>query len=666
MRTRDWPRSDVLNKPIEWIINLAPPYSNFFQFVIAMVMMKLLPKFARSVVFISLLAGLPLHVIAGWGGGSGGTYSSTFDWPTQASRFNSWLNAFGAQPYAPCGDQDPPIDPTQYRGCPGARSDGSLFGGADIPLQCSRLDGYKFVSVDGSCPSTTVNPDKNLGLSCKPLVSNPINAATGNKVQLEIDYEGIGTFPLRIVRLYNSQLNKHRLDQAIVGANWTMNYGQIVSYWPTMTPNTVHLIRADGNVIEFRKNGFVWISDADESGQLIQLTDSNSNLTGWKFTQSNDTVEEYDAVGKLQTITNRAGLTQTFAYGISSASGGDDDPDTLDTVTGPFGRTLKFSYDANKRIEILTDPENQEYRYAYDTDNNLESVTYPDETPGDPSDNPMRIYHYEDTQMGNNGYGNYLLYPHALTGITNENNDRFATWTYDLQGRAYMGVHAGGVEQTTIDYTYLHDATDARVKVTNPLGKDTTYHLTVVQGVIRVTQVEGHATPSCVGANQNYTYDANGNRDTVTDWKGNVTDLDYDARNLEIQRIEAQGTAEQRTIQTQWHATFRVPTQIDVYDNTGTHIKRTTLGYDSAGRLNNSTETDMASGNSRGISYTYNGLDLLETIDGPRTDVTDITTLAYDTATGNLIQVSNPLGQISQITAHDASGRPQTLVDPTA
>ncbi|SEB18982.1 YD repeat-containing protein, partial [Marinobacterium iners DSM 11526] len=53
----------------------------------------------------------------------------------------------------------------------------------------------------------------------------------------------------------------------------------------------------------------------------------------------------------------------------------------------------------------------------------------------------------------------------------------------------------------------------------------------------------------------------------------------------------------------------------------------------------------------------------LATADGPRTDVQDVTSYDYD-AQGNLIQVTNALGQVSEITAHDADGRPLTLVDP--
>lgn len=62
-------------------------------------------------------------------------------------------------------------------------------------------------------------------------------------------------------------------------------------------------------------------------------------------------------------------------------------------------------------------------------------------------------------------------------------------------------------------------------------------------------------------------------------------------------------------------------------------------------------------------SYTYNSLGLVATIDGPRVDLSDITTFGYD-AQGNRTSITNALNHQTQITAHDASGRPLTIVDP--
>ncbi|MCU7862764.1 MAG: RHS repeat protein, partial [Candidatus Thiodiazotropha sp. (ex Lucinoma borealis)] len=65
----------------------------------------------------------------------------------------------------------------------------------------------------------------------------------------------------------------------------------------------------------------------------------------------------------------------------------------------------------------------------------------------------------------------------------------------------------------------------------------------------------------------------------------------------------------------------------------------------------------------RTTTYTYTAQGQVETIDGPRIDVTDITTYGYDTQ-GNRTSITNALGQATQITAHDAAGRPLTILSP--
>ncbi len=64
----------------------------------------------------------------------------------------------------------------------------------------------------------------------------------------------------------------------------------------------------------------------------------------------------------------------------------------------------------------------------------------------------------------------------------------------------------------------------------------------------------------------------------------------------------------------------------------------------------------------RSWSYTYNSLGLIETADGPRTDVSDVTTYTYD-AQGRLTQVTNALGHVTQLSNFDTYGNPQTLID---
>ena len=84
----------------------------------------------------------------------------------------------------------------------------------------------------------------------------------------------------------------------------------------------------------------IWEPTTDLTLQLNEETDGLGNRSGWTFTDANDTTETFDVDGTLLTITNRNGFSQILAYDLSSAQGGDDNPDTLDKVTGPFGRTL--------------------------------------------------------------------------------------------------------------------------------------------------------------------------------------------------------------------------------------------------------------------------------------------------------------------------------------
>lgn len=65
----------------------------------------------------------------------------------------------------------------------------------------------------------------------------------------------------------------------------------------------------------------------------------------------------------------------------------------------------------------------------------------------------------------------------------------------------------------------------------------------------------------------------------------------------------------------------------------------------------------------RGWSFAYNAKGLLATLNGPRTDVNDITRYEYDTK-GNLTLVTNALGHITAFSNFDVMGNSQTIVDP--
>ena len=460
------------------------------------------------------------------------------------------------------------------------------------PVVTPTMSGDYFVSVktrcldgsyyDGSCQSCPDGETWDVTTSqCQadpandPLCpaapqSNPVNIVSGNKHQVETDIlvdSADGSNSLSFQRRYSSS-SVYNLTTS--GGYWRHSYERNIELLGE-NRETAHAIRADGQRVIFEKSGTSWVDVSGSGTQLTDIVGTGGKVTGWIYTDLNDQIETYNQEGLLLSVIQRNSNTQTYTYDLDTASGGDGLAYTLDRVEDNYGNQLFFSYDNEYRLTTLTEGSGRTYTYQYNNDGMLSSVTYPDDTPQNDTDNPQRYYHYEDTR-----------WPHALTGITDEENQRYATWSYDASGRAVTSTHAGGANDISLDYTYINDALDPRVSTTNALGKTATYHFDVINQQRKVTKIEGHASANCVAANQNYTYDANGFKDLVTDWEGNVTDYDHDAQGREISRTEGAGTPEARTITTEWHTTFRLPTKMTypervvnfVYDANGNLLSR--------------------------------------------------------------------------------------------
>jgi len=497
------------------------------------------------------------------------------------------------------------------------------------------------------------SPGKALGRSC-PATKRPITIGTGNKYLSETDFVGTGIFPVNFGRSYNSQQN----GMGAVGYDWRPSHG---GYIGLPDSATALVYRPDGKVFQFTLTNGAWVSDADVNDRLRQTA------TGWTYTTADDTVETYSSSGLRVSYTNRAGLMQTYTY-----STGSDGSMVLDAngnptatplpaghvlrLTDPAGRAISFGYDASGRIVKMTDPAGQAYLYRYDGSNNLISVTYPD------GKTKQYIYGEAASTSG-------TALPNALTGIIDENGARYASYWYDAQGRAIKEEMGPGLAQGIDQYqlTYNTDASGNPVStvVTNPLNSAFTYTFQTILGVVKSTGQSQPGGSGCGPSASNITYDANGNVASRTDFNGNQTTYQHDlSRNLETSRTEAAGKPEARTITTQWHPTFRLPTQITEPGRV------TSYTYDATtGNVLTKTVADTASGATRAWTYTYTGPGdntlpaLLKTVDGPRTDVSDITTYDYS-PNGDLRSVTNVLGHTTQITSHDPHGRPLTLIDP--
>ncbi|MEN9489868.1 MAG: hypothetical protein RJA63_317 [Pseudomonadota bacterium] len=573
-------------------------------------------------------------------------------------------------------------------------------------------DGYRW---DGeTCATPGPDTDKNKGAS-KTCFGNPINAGNGNKYQQELDITD-ASGRLSFGRTYNStgaeQGNRFLAAQSsspgrsiawgaptqgdpvasatqppgwgLLDPAWTHSYSRYITveYYTQRTTATV--LRPDGKRLFFDVGTSTATTDADVSERLVPLRDANGVITGWRYFTDDNAVEIYDAQGRLIRIRRAEGYDQNLVY---------DDTPRLTRVTDSFGRSLEFGYDGRYRIASVRDPLAQTTGFAYDDQGKLATVSYPGAA--------SRGYLYDEASLSPvTGFSG------LLTGIQDENAQRFATFAYDAQGRAIRTEHAEGAERVSLAAIRDGSGFLTSLSATDAIGATRDYRYTNILGLARTTSVSQPGGSGCNAASSAISYDANGNVSSRTDFVGNTTRYDqYDlSRNLELHRIEGYGSANALHISTQWHPIWRLKTRVaepkrittSVYNgqpdpSNGNAILRCApaeakvVGEPIAvicKRIEQATTDETgaqgfaatASGKPRVWAYTYNAFGQVLSEDGPRTDIADTTTTTYYTDTvfnaageghtiGDLRKITNAAGHITKYTLYDRAGRLLTRLE---
>ncbi|WP_412771138.1 RHS repeat protein [Ralstonia solanacearum] len=473
-------------------------------------------------------------------------------------------------------------------------------------------------------------------------VGNPIIPGVGTKTHIEPNAGGSADVPITLA--YRS-FNDYGVG-AIGAGRWLINWQPSLdtSLVGSATPQ-VTALRDDGLAFLYAKSGMIWKTPGTQD-TLQSVTDATGKITSWQYTVADTgAVESYDGNGKLQSVRKRNGRTTTLVYNTSGR---------LTMVTAPNGRSVSFAYDTSGRVASVTAPDGAVTKYGYNGAGMLSSVTRPDGS--------VRQYLYE-----NSGFAT------ALTGIIDENGSRYATYTYDGQGRAITSEHAGGADRYQFQYGDNYQTT-----VTDPTGKTSVYSFLKQNGVLLPTSISAPCG-LCGSTRKSSNYDANNNLVQETDYNGTVTTHVYDSQKREIQRVDGAGTASARTTTTEWHKIWNLPLRI------ASPTRLETYSYDSNGNLTSYSETPTAdsdgsqgfsaatTGPARTTNWTYTADGLVATSSGPRTDVATSTTYVYrtadDTSTppqyrkGDLYQIVDPLGHATTINQYDASGRPLQMTD---
>lgn len=472
-------------------------------------------------------------------------------------------------------------------------------------------------------------------------VGNPCSPLTGAKSQPELDYAGFVAGGLEFRRFYRSS-GYARPGRLMTGVD-TTDHILPRDMWRHSYDRRFFAVSGNAELMAIVQRPEGSLQAFDNSGQQIGNVGGGAARlqfnagVGYDLTLANSDVEHYNLAGQLTSLQTRAGLVTTLTY---------DTDGNLASVTDAFGHTLTLGYVMSSAYEedeyLLTDvtlPDGGLIHYGYDRWNRLTSVSYPDST--------TRAYHYDDP---NNGW--------VLTSIDDESGQQFATYVYDSLGRVTSESHAGNAQP----YSFAYTAGGNGATITDPAGVTTQWNYTSSGGALRLTS----RSQPCIdcGNVSAQSFDAQGNPTSRTDFNGNQTLMTFDpSRNLETWRTEAAGTPEARVITTQWHPNFRLPTEIEEAG------RRTNFTYDAQGNLLTRSVVDLATNDAQTWTYTYNSIGQVLTVDGPRTDVSDVTTYTYNACAsgggcGQLATVTDAAGNVTSFLTYDADGKPLTISDP--
>lgn len=503
---------------------------------------------------------------------------------------------------------------------------------------------YQYNGGDEGIGHAEGAPEDPSTIEC-PKVGNPVILSTRNKIESETDFTTSGEMPLALTRTYN--LNWH--GRGLFGYKWLssldyrLTFGNTQTYDPCYprpgggtcglgTQQTIHAWRPDGRTVTYRWHASDGVFYEDKASPVARIVvQPGGSLI--HYTEDN-LVEVYSSAGYIHSVHNEQNIGWTFSYQNGTFPV---------RVTHTSGRYIELHWQGSL-LTAVRDPAGNYFGYAYGDEypsggfRPLAAVTLP----GLPQ--TAITYHYQN-----------FVY---LTGKS-FNGVRYSTFTYDHSGFPASTEHEGQ-ERYQFRYVLTSNPSEFSVEETNPLGKRTTYDFK--SG--RLVTVTGHATGLCPWAGRGNTYDSNGNPDLVTDFSGNVTNYDYNAKGQLIQKIEASNSPNPRVWRYVWDSVRN-----RLLSETLEGVRRTDYSYTPTHRLASIQVTNLSphgvSGQARLTTYSYalhaNGMLASVTMDGPLPGSGDAVTHAYSSV-GDLVRISNSRGHATTFAYHTGLGMPQQVI----
>lgn len=439
---------------------------------------------------------------------------------------------------------------------------------------CKPCDsGYAIAAGQTTCsPLEEVNKTQPPACPCPKeelALGNPIYPLTGSKREPVATGIEIGGIALRLI--YDSaskapgSISAAYSHLPAFGELWFTNLHRKITFSPAL--KTATLSRGDGRILSFVGSGNgVFTAPANRNETLVPVPGA------YRFTDLVQGVQEiYSLSGRLTRLTVASGKTLTFIY----------DAESLVAIEDSDGKVLQFSYSGTgpeRRINQITDTTGRHIAVAYDSAGNLSTLTW--------QDGKTRQFLYENSS-----------FPWALTGVTDENNSRYATFGYDSAGRAISTEYTGGVGRFSVVYDQAptvsvvddYNATSgvlsrtrawnipANPVITNPNGETSAIGVVGQFGMPEVASMSQPSGSGSAAASKNMTRDANGNITSQDDFNGKRICYSYDSRNLQTVIVDglpntatcstflvpgAPLPAGSRKISKQWHSEWSLETKI--------------------------------------------------------------------------------------------------------
>ena len=484
---------------------------------------------------------------------------------------------------------------------------------------------------------------------CNEMKGNPINYATGEKIESELDFaDSSGEMPLYLSRTYSP-----RARSGGFGANWSSS---LEDRYLVDNFYSLSLGRPGGSYRTFLWFGGNNYYDSPSPPQnpaahVVDYIKKNADGT-FTYYASDYSTELYSAAGQVLEVKSPQGVKWTFTY--ASPSG------LLQRVTHASGKYIQLNWTysgtppyGGPQITSVVDPGGNVYSYTYSYNGMAGNMLSSAVLPGVPG--TTISYHYDHvgpvgmpllTGKSFNGQRySYFQYLNVLG-----NNNALATSTY----------HVGNVEKYSFSYTYDADGWITKSVETNPLGQLVEHNFENAKEVSTSVQQTAH----CGGGVSHRTYGLDGNLETSTDFNGNVTKYSYSEFGQLLEKIEAFGTPIARRTVYEWA------------QNSNRLLKVTVIGlvrieyvYGAKNRLISTTTTNLSSngvsGGTHTTTYAYtehpNGMLASIVVDGPLVGAGDVVTYSFDNQ-GNLLSQQNSLGHLVQYQSYNGMGQPGRVV----